>query len=70
MLPTDQALPIFAHKLLKEVMNEAKLASGKGAKQLKVEVSKDVVELQVCCIFNIFWDHVSQHRAKPAGPVS
>ncbi len=70
MLSTDQALPILAYKLLKEVMNEPELVSGKGAKQLKVEVSKDSVKLEVCRISNIFWDHLSQHRTKPVGPAS
>ena len=70
MLSTEQALPILAHKLLEDVVKEAKLVAGKCAKQLKVEVSKDVVELQVYCISNIFRDHLSQHRTKPAGPAS
>ena len=46
MLATDEALPIFDNELLESAVNESKFPAGKNAKQVPIEISKDVAEVE------------------------
>src|SRR4029079_1645127 len=46
VLTTDEALPIFDDELLESVVKESKFPAGKNAKQVPIEISKDVAEVE------------------------
>jgi len=46
VLTAAEALPIFNNELLEGVVKESKFPAGKNAKQVSIEISKDIAEVE------------------------
>jgi hypothetical protein len=69
VLTTNETFPIVDYKLLKDIVKEPEFPAGKDTKQMPIEISKDLAEVE-CGRIRGLRDHPAQHFAQRPGPVS
>src|SRR5437762_1871033 len=69
MLSAHQALPILEYKLLKGLVKKSEFRAGQNLKQVAIEVSEDLMKVQISGAINLSRHHAFKHFSEGQRPV-
>jgi len=68
VLAADQARPVLDYKSLEDIVQESEFAAGKNTKQVPIEISKNIAEVERGRISRL-GHHLTQYFTQGLGPI-